>query len=122
MASYGSDYHKLSALNALEVLALNNAAAREQLVAQGTDKMLEGLATMGSSLLRSEAASFAAGLKSPLDQALPSTQEHVQQARKTRIRYDNVRRTAITMMRGWDNGRGGGGRGGGRGRPEYDEE
>ena len=68
MASYGSDYHKLSALNALEVLALNNAAAREQLVAQGTDKMLEGLATMGSSLLRSEAASFAAGLKSPLDQ------------------------------------------------------
>ena len=55
MASYGSDYHKLGALNALEVLALNNAAAREQLVAQGTDKMLDGLATMGSSLLRSEA-------------------------------------------------------------------
>ena len=75
---------------------------------------------MGASLLRSEAASFAAGRTAPLDQALPSTQEHVQQARKTRIRYDNVRRTAITMMRGWDNGRGGGGRG--RGRPEYDEE
>lgn len=53
---------------------------------------------------------------------LPNSQEHVQQARKTRIRYDNVRRTAITMMRGWDDGRGGGGRGGGRGRPEYDED
>ena len=55
-------------------------------------------------------------------QVLPSSQEHVQQARKTRIRYDNVRRTAITMMRGWDDGRGGGGRSGGRGRPEYDED
>ena len=34
------------------------------------------------------------------------------QARETRIRYDNVRRTAIKMMRGWDNGgRGGRGRG-----------
>ena len=105
------------------MLALNNQPAREQLVAQGTDKMLDGLASMGSAMLRGEAAAFGATLKAAQPKAQFSPEEHVAQARKTRIRYDNVRRTAITMMRGWDDGRGGGRGGGGRGRPAgYEDE
>eukprot|EP00908_Phaeocystis_cordata_P024613 Transcript_7070.p1 GENE.Transcript_7070~~Transcript_7070.p1 ORF type:complete len:352 (-),score=140.19 Transcript_7070:123-1112(-) len=119
MAQFGSDYHKLSALNALEVLSLNNAGAREQLKAQGTESMLDGLASMGSSLLRKEAGAFRDNLKAPLASgAAASEQDHVKQARQTRIRYDNVRRTAIKMMRGWE-GRGGGR--GGRGAPQDDD-
>ena len=63
-AQFGSDYHKLSALNALEVLSLNNAGAREQLKAQGTESMLDGLASMGSSAGRA--------CRPPLDAAAPS--------------------------------------------------
>ena len=84
MATYGSDYHKLGALNALEVLSLNNAATREQLVASGTDKVLDGLSTMGSSLLRKEAGTFKSRLEAPLADGKVAEGAHVKQVRCSR--------------------------------------
>jgi len=102
MASYGSDMQKLGALGALEVLQVNNADVRTQLQANGLAETLNGIASMGSPLLRGEAATFGARL---IDSSAPppklSPSAHVKVARETRARYDGVRHRAFRMMQGW---------------------
>ena len=83
------------------MLQLNNADARAQLVASNAQKTLHGLSTMGSGLLREEAGNFKRTLDAPAAAAM-GTAEHVQAARRTRIRYDNVRHRAMQLMSGWE--------------------
>lgn len=105
MASYGSDMQKLGALGALDVLTLNNAGVQQQLRQEGATDLLDGIASMGSPLLREEAAAFGSRLtetsKAPLSAAA-----HVRAARDTRVRYDGVRQRAFRMMQGWQGGDG----------------
>lgn len=100
--------------------------ARQQLHDWGAPGVLKGLGSMGSTLLREQAAAFGEKLKGSPATAEPLTaQAQVQTARQTRLRYDGVRKRAMQMMGGWDEASedeessheaGGPGRGMGRGR------
>ncbi|KAL1504244.1 hypothetical protein AB1Y20_010653 [Prymnesium parvum] len=114
IASYADDMQKLGAMNALDVLAINNAKAREQLQASGAAGVLKGIGTLGSGLLREQAIGFGERLQGRAEPLSPEA--HVQAARKTRIQYDSVRHRAMEMMRGWADSEGGRGMGRGRGR------
>jgi len=103
MASYGSDMQKLSAMGALDVLTVNNAGVQKQLQQEGAANLLEGIASMGSPLLRDEAAAFSSRLKDSAPASLSSA-AHVKAARDTRVRYDGVRQRAFRMMQGWQGG------------------
>ena len=70
-------------------------------MATTAQKTLHGISTMGSGLLREEAGAFKRALDAPAAPAM-GTAEHVQAARRTRIRYDNVRHRAMRLMSGWD--------------------
>jgi hypothetical protein len=96
MAQYGSDMLKVGALGALEVLSVNNKGVREELTQQGAPKMLEGLAGMGSTLLREEAGAFGARLSAAPEKL--SADAHVKAARQTRVRYDGIRQRAFRLM------------------------
>jgi len=117
IASYANDMQKLGAMNALDVLEINNPAARKQLEDSGAPNVLKGIGSMGSGLLREQASEFGTRLQGSAQKL--SADAHVQAARKTRIRYDGVRNRAMQMMRGWDDAgdeEGGRPRGMGRGR------
>ena len=101
MATYAPDMLKLGALGALDVLSVNSREVRQQLASEGAPKMLEGLATMGSGLLREEAGTFGARLKETLPDKPLSPEAHVKAARQTRMRYDGVRQRAFKRMQGW---------------------
>ena len=98
MAHYGTDMLKLGALGALDVLAVNNADVRQQLTDKGAPKMLQGLASMGSNLLREQAGEFGKSLAEAPPAKPLSEQAHVKQARATRMRYDGVRQRAFRRM------------------------
>lgn len=102
MANYGTDMHKLGALSALDVLAVNNADVRQQLKQGGAGELLSGLQKMGSPLLRDEAATFGQALGADTPSAPLSTAAHIKAARNTRVRYDGVRQRAFRMMEGWE--------------------
>ena len=100
MAHYGSDHQKLLAMGALEVLAVNNENVRQQLNVLGGDKVLDGIATMGSTLLREEAKAFGQRLKEK-PAAKMDAEAQIKAARQTRMRYDGVRQRAFSRMQGW---------------------
>jgi hypothetical protein len=103
MASYGGDMQKLEALSALDVLTVNNAAVADQLKQEGATQLLEGLSSMGSPLLRAEAAEFGSRLKGGVGASLDEAAQ-VKAARNTRVRYDGVRQRAFRMMESWGGG------------------
>ena len=55
MATFAGDMNKLGAVGTLDVLSLNNPQVHAQLRDAGATKVLDGLSTMGSGLLREEA-------------------------------------------------------------------
>ena len=112
--------NKLGAVGTLDVLSLNNPSVHNQLRESGAQKVLDGLGTMGSGLLRDEAGALGKRLGAQ-SAAEMSRGAHVKAAKATRVRYDNVRRKAIQMMGGWERGHGASGRGRGRGGPDDEE-
>ena len=101
MAHYGSDMQKLGALGALDVLSVNNPSVRAQLTQEGAPQILDGLASMGSGLLRDEAKAFGARMAEKAPSAPMSVEAHRKTARQTRMRYDSVRQRAFQRMQGW---------------------
>ena len=103
LAHYGSDMLKIGALGALDVLSINNADVREQLSKEGASDMLEGMSSMGSTLLREPASEFGAKLAEGGKGGAPklSTDQHVKAARATRVKYDGIRQRAFRRMEGW---------------------
>ena len=120
MATFAGDMNKLGAVGTLDVLSLNNPSVHNQLRESGAQKVLDGLGTMGSGLLRDEAGALGKRLGAQ-SAAEMSRGAHVKAAKATRVRYDNVRRKAIQMMGGWERGHGASGRGRGRGGPDDEE-
>ena len=116
MTQYGGDFHKLGALNTLDVLETTSPQARKEIRNAGAADVLKGISTMGSGLIRDEAGVFSAKLNA--EQKQMSDGERVAAARKVRMRYDKVRHKAFQMMQGWEGRGGGGGGGGGRGQPQ----
>ena len=110
----------VDARGTLDVLSLNNPSVHNQLRESGAQKVLDGLGTMGSGLLRDEAGALGKRLGAQ-SAAEMSRGAHVKAAKATRVRYDNVRRKAIQMMGGWERGHGASGRGRGRGGPDDEE-
>lgn len=102
MAHFGSDMLKIGALSALDVLSINNADVRAQLAQEGAPQMLEGLSTMGSSLLRDPATELGAKLAEDAG-AVPklNADQHVKAARASRVKYDGIRERAFRRMGGW---------------------
>ena len=105
MATFAGDMNKLGAVGTLDVLSLNNPSVHNQLRESGAQKVLDGLGTMGSGLLRDEAGALGKRLGAQ-SAAEMSRGAHVKAAKATRVRYDNVRRKAIQMMGGWERGHG----------------
>jgi hypothetical protein len=101
MAQYAPDMLKLGALSALDVLSVNNADVVRQLGSEGAPEVLQGLASMGSGLLREEAKGFSTRLSEQPTAKRLNDQEHAKAARQTRQRYDGVRQRAFRRMQGW---------------------
>ena len=90
----------LIAQGALEVLAVNNENVRQRLNVLGGDMVLDGIATMGSTLLREVAKAFGQRLKEK-PAAKMDAEAQIKAARQTRMRYDGVRQRAFSRMQGW---------------------
>ena len=101
LATYGQDGVKLGALGALDILSVSNSPeVYDQFEDQGVPKLLRGISTMGSTLLREQAGSFRdrlAGAKGK-DSPRLSDVEHAKAARTTRMKYVDLRRRAMQMM------------------------
>jgi hypothetical protein len=100
VANYGTDLAKVAAMNALEVLEINNPKVRAELDAGGAAKLLQGLGSVGSGLLREQAREFDGRLKDKPPKAGLGAEQHVRAARDTRMRYDGVRSRIQRMMSG----------------------
>jgi len=104
IATFANDWQKLNALGTLDVLEINNPKVRQQLDRLEAAKLLQGLNSMGSGLLREQAGDFYSRLSeqsSSSSQGMTAAQQ-MEAARKTRIKYDGVRHRAMRMMQGWD--------------------
>lgn len=100
LVNYGHDSVKLGAMGALDILSVNNPRVHDELIGENVPRVLGGISTMGTTLLRDQAGSFKARLDDTKAKAtVPlSNLEHAKAARATRMRYVDLRKRAMKLM------------------------